>query len=259
MDSNKNWIIYRHKNTTNNKSYIGITCQDPNKRWKNGLGYQESPKFYNAIQKYGWNNFEHEILIKNLSFEEACNMEQYFIKYYDSINNGYNILEGGQGSLGRKCSEETKRKISKANSGENNWLYGKHCPEYLKEKISIANKGKIFTEEHKNKLSVSHVGKHELGDNLKAKKVHIDNIIFSCAEECARILNVSGNVIRGWLNKSRKPPKFLSKYKIGYCGEDDIEEFSQQKPRGEIKNKKELILNTIERLRKEVENGDKQT
>ena len=257
MENDKKWLIYRHKNILNNKSYIGITCQEPNKRWKNGSGYQESPKFYNAIQKYGWDKFDHEILVDNLNFEQACELEQYFIKYYNSIKNGYNILEGGQGSLGRECSEETKRKIGKANSGENNWLHGKNCPQYLREKISASNKGKIFTAEHKNKLSSSHKGKHEFGNNIKAKKVHIDNIIFSCAEECAKALDISGSVVRGWLNKSRKPPIFLSSYEIGYCGEDNIQVFSNQQPRGEIKNKKESILNTIEKLRKEVENGDR--
>ena len=44
------------------KYYIGITSQAVNKRWKNGKGYKSSPYFYNAIQKYGWNNFEHNIL-----------------------------------------------------------------------------------------------------------------------------------------------------------------------------------------------------
>ena len=48
------------------KYYIGITSQAVNKRWKNGKGYKSSPYFYNAIQKYGWNNFEHNILFTDL-------------------------------------------------------------------------------------------------------------------------------------------------------------------------------------------------
>lgn len=254
----KKWCVYKHTCLLNNKSYIGITCQNPNNRWKNGLGYKESTKFYKAIVKYGWENFSHEILEFNLAQTEAHLKEQKYIKEYDSILNGYNITQGGEGSSGRVCSKETRLKIGKANSGANNWLYGKECPDYLKNKISEANKGKIFSEEHKNKLSEAHKGKHLLGNNIKAKPVYIDNIIFSCAKECAQILDISDTVLRGWLNKSRKPPYFLNKYKIGYIGENPISAFSTQKPRKDIADKESYILNTIERLRKEVEDGAKE-
>ena len=64
-----NYTIYIHRNKINNKLYIGQTCQTPEKRWDNGRGYKTSERFYNAIQKYGWNNFEHIILYTNLSLE----------------------------------------------------------------------------------------------------------------------------------------------------------------------------------------------
>ena len=66
-----NYTIYIHKNKINNKVYIGQTSQNPKKRWDNGRGYQSSPKFYNAILKYGWDNFEHIILYTNLTLEQA--------------------------------------------------------------------------------------------------------------------------------------------------------------------------------------------
>lgn len=56
------YLIYKHTSKTCGKSYIGKTgnIANPNKRWKNGLGYTEKtqPAFYNAIQKYGWADFE---------------------------------------------------------------------------------------------------------------------------------------------------------------------------------------------------------
>jgi len=54
---NGNYKIYIHINKVNGKMYVGITKQTPEDRWKNGTGYDTSPKFYNAIKKYGWENF----------------------------------------------------------------------------------------------------------------------------------------------------------------------------------------------------------
>ena len=101
------YIIYKHTNKINNKSYIGLTCQDPKLRWRNGKGYKPCVKFYNAIQKYGWNNIKHEILYTNLSEQEAKAKEIELISYYKACNISYNITDGGDGTLGRKMTEKT--------------------------------------------------------------------------------------------------------------------------------------------------------
>lgn len=93
----KTWKVYIHINKINNKKYIGITSEnDPNKRWKNGLGYKKQI-FYNAIQKYGWNNFQHKILYQNLTEMEAKQKEVELIAFYKTNNNlyGYNQTRGG--------------------------------------------------------------------------------------------------------------------------------------------------------------------
>ena len=55
----------------NDKCYIGITCQSkPERRWQNGLGYK-TQFFYRAIEKYGWDGFNHIILHKGLSENQA--------------------------------------------------------------------------------------------------------------------------------------------------------------------------------------------
>ena len=88
--------VYYHKNLINNKYYIGITCQKPNHRWgKDGHNYSLQPKFFNAIQKYGWDNFEHIIYAEKLSQEQALALEKQLIEKYDSINCGYNISPYG--------------------------------------------------------------------------------------------------------------------------------------------------------------------
>ena len=96
---NKNYCVYMHKNKKNQKIYIGQTCQKPERRWSNGYGYKGCPKFYAAIQKYGWQNFEHIIIKTSLTKEQANNLQKELINQYDTINNGYNISIGGQESF----------------------------------------------------------------------------------------------------------------------------------------------------------------
>lgn len=77
-----NYKVYYHKVSKEisgydfDKYYIGISCKkNLIERWgRNGEGYKVQP-FYNAIQKYGWDNIEHKILFENLTVEEAKNME----------------------------------------------------------------------------------------------------------------------------------------------------------------------------------------
>ena len=98
----KIYYIYRHI-APNNKSYIGMTKQEPKRRWQSGEGYNTQRLFYHAIEKYGWDNFSHEILEDNLTHDEACEREQYYINYYKSNQEeyGYNVTSGGDGCRDR--------------------------------------------------------------------------------------------------------------------------------------------------------------
>lgn len=96
------WLIYKHTNKINGKCYIGQTKQTASIRWANGLGYKSrSCIFWNAIKKYGWNNFEHQILEDNINTQEDANdREIFWIKHFNSYvnfenSNGYNMTLGG--------------------------------------------------------------------------------------------------------------------------------------------------------------------
>ena len=61
----RNYCVYKHTSPSN-KVYIGITSQEPERRWQNGYGYATQQLFWRAIQKYGWDNFKHEIIAEKL-------------------------------------------------------------------------------------------------------------------------------------------------------------------------------------------------
>lgn len=150
----KEYIVYMHKNKINNKIYIGITKLKPEERWCNGIGYNKQPKFYRAIKKYGWENFEHKILFENLTQKEACQKEIELIAYYDSSNSkkGYNISKGGKVNNGVICSKKTREKIGNANRGEKNGYYRKHHTEEELLKISEASKKMWQNKKHREKI-----------------------------------------------------------------------------------------------------------
>ncbi len=148
-----NYCIYMHKNKINGKLYIGQTNQKPEYRWgENGKRYENCPRFFNAIKKYGWDKFEHIILEINLTLEQANEREIYWIKYYDSTNEekGYNIQEGG---LNRNVTNDTKEKLSK--HAKALWQDIDH-----REKISKLMKEKWQDQEYIEKQKLARENRH---------------------------------------------------------------------------------------------------
>lgn len=123
------WSVYMHTNQINGKRYIGITSKAVKYRWKSdGSGYNKQPRMWNVIQKYGWENFKHEVLLQNLTFDCACKVEQFLIKYYKTRNEkyGYNMTDGGEGTYG-------VQRFGKDNPNYGNHkLAGKNNPSYKK-------------------------------------------------------------------------------------------------------------------------------
>ena len=110
------YTVYCHTNTVNGKQYIGITKRRPQKRWgKDGIKYG-GQVFGNAIDKYGWDSFAHEILATGLTKEQAELEEQRLIRELNTLSpNGYNLNSGG--GLVRVASDETRKKISDSRRG----------------------------------------------------------------------------------------------------------------------------------------------
>jgi group I intron endonuclease len=104
-------VIYKATNTKNGKSYIGFTTNFK-KRKKVHEKRKENPNcqyFHNAINKHGIDAFDWQILKENATLQDEIN----FIAEYESFwetGKGYNLTKGGEGSLGRIVSEQTKEK-----------------------------------------------------------------------------------------------------------------------------------------------------
>lgn len=96
--------IYCHISPSG-KKYIGKTEQTLTSRWANGKGYNSCRVFKKAIDKYGWDNFEHLILEevsanskKELQEKLSRKEQEYIYKYNTLAPNGYNLTSGGEGA-----------------------------------------------------------------------------------------------------------------------------------------------------------------
>ncbi len=152
--------IYGLRNKLNNKWYIGqsIDIEDRWRKYKN-LGCKFQRKLYNALLKYGYENFETKILeiCENNQSVLDRKEDEYIIKY-DSIKNGYNIRLGGSHG---KLSQEQKNllsEIAKKNLTQERLTTLKNNLQ-LARKILVVKGRKPHTEETKNKMRLSSTGK----------------------------------------------------------------------------------------------------
>ena len=148
----KQWRVYVHINKINGKRYVGITSKTRiEHRWGlAGCGYKKNPRFYSAIVKYGWDNFDHIILAEKLTESEAKAMEMHLIEEWQTMDSkyGYNLTSGGDGTKGYHPSEETRIKLSEARRKEN-------LSEETLRRRSDGLRGRRFTEDHKQKIGKS--------------------------------------------------------------------------------------------------------
>ena len=63
---NNKYCVYKITNKLNGKIYIGMSKNLENRWSSNGIHYKNSKRFYNAIQKYGWDNFEKIVLVEEI-------------------------------------------------------------------------------------------------------------------------------------------------------------------------------------------------
>ena len=155
--------VYKITNTINNKSYIGISIHEPEKRRiKDHLSGRGNRVIARAVKKYGRDAFTYEILEADVFDEFLPELEVTYIANFNTVApHGYNLDSGGSHKI---PSEETRRKLSKASKGRK---LPPRSAEH-RRKISEARKGKKLkplTEEHRRKISEAQKGEknHNFG------------------------------------------------------------------------------------------------
>jgi group I intron endonuclease len=202
--------IYKALNTITGKVYIGFDSKWPNRQIVHkSASKKQDYKFYRAIRKYEWDNFQWSILYQSQDKDHTLKvMENYFINEYDSFHNGYNSTLGGDGTLGRKHTleerlnqsistkekprpqtpEHIKKRIDslKKNPDAFKTMLGKKHSDESKLKMSLAQKGIKKSETHKSKMAYQILNKtliecphcHKTGQYVNMKRWHFDKCKF---------------------------------------------------------------------------------
>lgn len=195
------YSVYIHT-FPNGKKYVGVTSWKPELRWgANGCNYK-NPYMVNAIKKYGWDNITHEIVAKNLTVDQASQMEIELIQKYNSADKryGYNISLGGIES--KICSEQTKEKLRQAN-------LGKVMSEESKKKISDFQRRQKRTDKTRLNMSMAQKKSFANGNNamhssesrakvalkLRGRKVSERAILKASEAKCHPVENMQTGVV----------------------------------------------------------------
>ena len=227
---NINGHIYLLIDKRNGKKYIGKHIGTDNNYFTGGIIPNKIAK------KYGKETFDKIILEESINNEELLSIKEiYYIKEYDTFNNGYNLTEGGDGGgswINKKTIEE-KEKIANIKKEKNK---GRTFSKETLEKMSIAKKGKSLSDEHKKNISKSQSGinhpwfgrKHSEESKLKISEkrkgvkkplhsefmkknnprnlsISINGRKFDSIQQASEELNIARHVVKTRLNSIKYP------------------------------------------------------
>jgi len=209
--------IYKITNMINNKCYIGQSV-NIKQRWKNHKtvnpkDHEYNYPLYQAFRKYGINNFNFEV-IEECSIDELNNKEEYWIKYYNSYNNGYNqTLGGNQPTHYNKITPDILSQITYLLA--NTTLYHSQIAQQFNvstEMIQGINTGRYWKRDliYPIRQKVDNSMKEQV-QNVNTNKPNIPleelllEIYYSSFSAVGRHYNVSDNAVRGWIKKEGIP------------------------------------------------------
>lgn len=181
-------IIYKVENSVNNKCYVGQTITTLETRFKKHR--HTGNALYNAIKKYGKDNFTIVEIERCISKEHLDEREEYWIKKLNTLSpNGYNLRTGGRGRF--KVSEETRKRISEVKQGTKSPFKGKPS-------------GYRCTKEHKLKMSRLFKGRKPHENTIEANKKPVkclnDGVVYGSVKEVSIKLGLNINSVSAVVN-----------------------------------------------------------
>lgn len=164
------YTVYRLENVVTKKNYIGMTSQEPKERWWQGY---RGKKMNEAIDSFPFDLcWKKHIEFQTPNKEQALELESELMKWYDSVENGYNTSSYGSGDY--KHSEEHKKYMSDSMTGEKNPMFGKHHSEESKNKIRENTPSKAVIQYSMNgELIAEYSSIHEAERNTGCHHGHI--------------------------------------------------------------------------------------
>lgn len=223
--------IYMLIDKRNGKKYIGKHNGGYKYYWSGGL----IPK--RISDKHGKDVFERIILEDGISCELLNEKEIFYINHYDTMNDGYNLTNGGDGgdwTVGKTDGEIREIMLKVSNSQK-----GRIISEETRVKMSESGKIKHFSKEHRLRISESLKGitgrthseetklklsevkkgipnpnhsKFMCENNPKSRKVCINGVIFDTIKEASEKLNMARHLVKNRLNSKKE--KYKNWYKL---------------------------------------------
>lgn len=229
--------IYAYENKINGKIYIGQTVNLKDR----DSGHKFVVKKVGidaAIKKYNRENFDLFIIQMAYSYEEADELEIFWIaemrKFLGRIN-VYNIADGGYGTRGAYdlLSPEVKQKIANAAlKGKNHPKFGKPTPSDVRAKISNSlkgkNLGKKLSPEHCKHIADGKMGSENPNFGKTPKYETIAKMSENTTGENnpkAKLTNKDVIEIKKILQTKKTRKEFHSiakQYNVSYCTISDI-------------------------------------
>lgn len=231
------WIIYRYT-FPNGKMYVGKSKRSlPRRQGTDFNRYKNCTALWCAIQKYGVDSIEQDILIDDyMADEDASRLEQEFIELYrtninryNSPKRGYNLTDGGEGLSGWHPDEERLQVLREQMYRFHEQRRGTHHSEESKRKMREAKLGVKrgpMTEEHRRKIAdgihranMTDETKHRRSAAVKKKVVATNNdtgeeLLFNSVEEAAEYFGVRDSAVSRWASGERVPRNNNYSFKI---------------------------------------------
>ena len=199
--------IYKIKNDYNNQVYRGKTVTTMQKRKNQHLcQLDDNTAIHNAIKKHGIEHFTWEVVESGIQTkEELVEREKYWISYFDSYYNGYNMTQGGEGGNGTHA--------------ENLKIWRKNNPDKMEKIIdNLLEWRKNHPDEVKeNNLKGAQTRKEKYGKDITKKaneasrkkvKCIETNIVYNSAKEAALACGSKGGAHIGQVCNGKRLTAF---------------------------------------------------